>query len=717
MRPFADTDDDLLSSYDKDCDADARGAPSPQLCIETAQYPTAWYDKLKSGQSPWMVHSVDPDELRAAVIATRAQHDTKGKDKAPLQSTDPHRRHIARLESTSEVGLSSNSLQAVDLDGSEYEGDEVWNLEGLHPPPTQDSTRFTQTIHPAQSLQYDAASRSSAVLANVSILLPSQPLHTQYEDTFNSVASVGPPPRFAWNTADLVQFDKFRHTLRTHAGSHKPSVSFLAAVIDMRDAKTLSSGKQVGEWDLIDTSGQAVKMNIWGSGADDVTALVRRGDIIFVDNAKLSQYKSSLQVSVNHDRGPSLKGWGLQIVWRTNVASPEDYQHRFDEELRGQGLAQVDLVLDFVDWYMRWKGVCSPARATVHQHVERASQALSTLRMPPKKRAESPAASDAESNASTSSTTKKPVAKKAKKQKEPVTPLDKSLPTNKQLPDELTPIPARHADAIRISAWNVCGIKSCEKKGLCKYLEAEDADLVVLTETKTDDPKFAWIDEHYPVSARIAHGGGGERLMNVSDLQYRYWGVDGKKGYAGTAILSKLEPKGVTMGLPTSKQDQKLSEGRIITLEFDNTYVIGTYVPNAGEGLKNLDKKVEWNEAFEEYLRQLDAKKPVIWTGDLNVIPTELDIRNWKTNYNKSPGVTQKEIDAFKAQLNPKEDTGHAKLVDVWRHMNPELEGHYSYFSRRFDCRTKGIGWRLDFAVVSERLMDKVKACEIRHEI
>ncbi|KAM0792388.1 hypothetical protein ACM66B_005068 [Microbotryomycetes sp. NB124-2] len=319
--------------------------------------------------------------------------------------------------------------------------------------------------------------------------------------------------------------------------------------------------------------------------------------------------------------------------------------------------------------------------------------------MPPRKRTEAAAASsdhdDSEASQS-SADTKKPAAKKQKKQKEPVTPLDKSLPTNKELPNELTPITKKQYGTVRISAYNVCGIKSSEKKGLLKYLEAEDADLVVLTETKTDDPKFAWIDQHY---------------------QYRYWGVDQKKGYAGTAILSKLEPKSVTMGLPTSKQEQKLSEGRIVTLEFDNTYVIGTYVPNAGEGLKNLDKKIEWNEAFEEYLRQLDAKKPVIWTGDLNVIPTELDIRNWKTNYNKSAGVTQQEIDGFNSQLNPDDKSGHGKLVDVWRHLNPELQGHYSYFSRRFDCRTKGIGWRLDFAVVSERILDKVKACEIRHEI
>ncbi|KAK4058771.1 hypothetical protein OIO90_000217 [Microbotryomycetes sp. JL221] len=594
-----------------------------------------------------------------------------------------------------------------DLDDSTEQLDT--RLHGFHPPPTQDMTRFSQNVDAMRSTSHTDLSRF-APTASSSRLWPSQLINhnllLQTDETSDSIMSIGPPPRFAWDPKHLTRFDQLRRVLRDNKTRFKPAVSFLAAVIDVREARSVGQGRRVGEWDLMDPTGQVVKMNIWGSGADDVTDLVKRGDVVFVDHAKLSEYNDTLQVSVNHERGEQLKNWGLQIVWRSQVRDIEDYHHRFDDRLRGQGFAAVDAVLNVVDWWHKWQVLPASVRIL--------STRVAT--MPPKKRTvvkkDDDAASDHTSQASASSAAKPtkqgleadsapPPAKKQKKQKEPVTPIDKSLPTNKQLPDVLTPIPKKRDGTVRVSAWNVCGVKSCENKGLIKYLEAEDADIVILTETKSEDPKFKWIDEHYP---------------------HRYWGVDGKKGYAGTAILSKLEPMSVTMGLPTSKDGQNATEGRIITLEFENSYVVGTYVPNAGEALKNMDRKVAWNEAFEgkpatKYLRQLDAKKPVIWSGDLNVIPSEIDIRNWKTNHNKSPGVTDTEIDAFNAQLNPAEDSGHKKLVDVWRHLNPELEGHYSYFSRRFDCRTKGIGWRLDFAVVSERVLKKVKACEIRYEI
>jgi AP endonuclease-1 len=181
--------------------------------------------------------------------------------------------------------------------------------------------------------------------------------------------------------------------------------------------------------------------------------------------------------------------------------------------------------------------------------------------------------------------------------------------------------------------------------------------------------------------------------------------------------LSKIEPLNVTIGLPTAEGDLSLTAGRIVTLEFANSYVVGTYVPNAGAALKEMPRKEAWNAAFERYLRQLDAKKPVIWGGDLNVVPTEQDVRNWKTNYEKSAGCTSKEIHAFNRQLNPEEGSGHEKLIDVWRKLHPDVVGHYSYYSLRFQCRVKGIGWRLDYAVVSERLLGKVKQCEIRQEV
>lgn len=251
--------------------------------------------------------------------------------------------------------------------------------------------------------------------------------------------------------------------------------------------------------------------------------------------------------------------------------------------------------------------------------------------------------------------------------------------------------------------------------GFSRYVEAEDADILIVTETKTPEIKLAALDDRY---------------------EYRFWGDHTvKKGQAGTAIFSKIKPLNVTRGFTESDEVTAAdSEGRMITLEFDNSYVVGTCawcepslslllfllrpsvaspftdafprsdapdVPNAGAGLKSLPDKEKWNRAFETYLRSLDAKKPIVWAGDLNVVPSPLDIRNWKTNYNKSAGCTDAEIEGFKRQLNPEEGTGHGRLVDVWRARNPDKDCQgWSYYAYKFQCREKGIGWRLDYQVV-----------------
>jgi len=146
-------------------------------------------------------------------------------------------------------------------------------------------------------------------------------------------------------------------------------------------------------------------------------------------------------------------------------------------------------------------------------------------------------------------------------------------------------------------------------------------------------------------------------------------------------------------------------------------YIIGTYVVNAGTDLKTLDAKKLWNTHFDTYIRELDKKKPVIWTGDLNVAPTELDLSNAKRNWNKTAGYTEAETSAFKRILEGSEDDGTAnKFIDIWRKLHPALR-HYTYFSYRFNCRLKGIGWRLDLFVVSQRIEEQVKMCEIRGEI
>jgi len=140
-------------------------------------------------------------------------------------------------------------------------------------------------------------------------------------------------------------------------------------------------------------------------------------------------------------------------------------------------------------------------------------------------------------------------------------------------------------------------------------------------------------------------------------------------------------------------------------------------VTNAGEKLKTMKEKNTWHEHFTAYIRDLDKKKPVIWMGDLNVAPTAIDLANPKSNWNKTPGYTKDETEAFENILNPPESApGAGKFVDVWRQRYPERK-HYTYYSYRFNCRTKGIGWRLDMFVVSERIVEKVKMCEIRSEI
>ncbi|KZT37967.1 hypothetical protein SISSUDRAFT_1062351 [Sistotremastrum suecicum HHB10207 ss-3] len=278
-------------------------------------------------------------------------------------------------------------------------------------------------------------------------------------------------------------------------------------------------------------------------------------------------------------------------------------------------------------------------------------------------------------------------------------------PTNVVLPVNIVIPPKAESkvegeNVTRIVTWNVCGLAASQKKGFKHYIESEDPDILILTETKVNN---------IPVDPVL-----------TSRFPHRYWNISEQKGYAGTAIFSKIEPKNVSYALPSHPTPNEVVKGRLVTMEFENLWLVGTYVPNAGDKLKNLSTKEEWNVHFEKYLRELDATKPVIWTGDLNVAPTELDLANPKRNWNKTPGYTESETSAFKRILNPETSEADGpqpgKLVDVWRQRNPDLR-HYTYFSYRFKCREKGLGWRLDMFVVSERLVEKVLECEIRSEI
>ncbi|KAF8212026.1 Endonuclease/exonuclease/phosphatase [Mycena galopus ATCC 62051] len=215
--------------------------------------------------------------------------------------------------------------------------------------------------------------------------------------------------------------------------------------------------------------------------------------------------------------------------------------------------------------------------------------------------------------------------------------------------------PERVPGTLRFAAWNVCGLAASQKKGFKYYVEAEDPDILFLSETKVNNEPM-----DLALKARFPHW---------------YWSISDKKTYSGTAILSKHKPLSVTTTLP-GHPDPTLT----------------------------LDQKKEWNEHFETYIRDLDKRKPVIWMGDLNVAPTELDLANPKPN-------------CFQKHLGSSESAPDAnKFVDVWRSLHP-TDRQYTYFSYRFNCREKGIGWRLDMFVLSERIADRVKMCEIRSEI
>lgn len=340
----------------------------------------------------------------------------------------------------------------------------------------------------------------------------------------------------------------------------------------------------------------------------------------------------------------------------------------------------------------------------VHRHSQQTTlyQRLSAhFRSMPPKRASSSSKRKAESpeNEKSDSDTPKPSTKKAKKStKEPVS---NGQPNNTVLPVTIS-FPNKIEGTTRISSWNVSGLQAAMKKGFDSYAKAEDADILLLTETKVNENPSKFLTTLYP---------------------YQYWSTCPTKGYAGTAILCKHKPLSVKHDFPTHPEGEAAAKGRLIALEYSTVWIVGTYVPNAGQNLKNMHYKVAWNDAFASYLYTLNSQKPVIWMGDINCAPTSQDLSNSKSNWNKTPGHTQKEVDGFNKILelsssapDSAKTEGNGKLVDVWRQTHPDLN-HYTYFSYRFRCREKRIGWRLDMFLVNEKLLSRVKLCEIRSEI
>ena len=239
---------------------------------------------------------------------------------------------------------------------------------------------------------------------------------------------------------------------------------------------------------------------------------------------------------------------------------------------------------------------------------------------------------------------------------------------------------------MQIISWNVNGVRATVKKGLIDIIHDSGADIYCLQETKAQDDQVQ------------------EALVELNDFHV-YSNSATKKGYSGVAIISKTEPINVTADMGIEEHDD---EGRVICAEYPDFYLINVYVPNSGAGLKRLDYRATWDEAFKNYLADLQKVKPVIVTGDFNVAHAAIDLKNDKSNYNKTSGYTQKEIDGLDGILS-------IGLKDSFRELNPE-EVKYSFWSTRFNARASNAGWRIDYFLVSDSLMPKVTSAFIDNE-
>ena len=238
--------------------------------------------------------------------------------------------------------------------------------------------------------------------------------------------------------------------------------------------------------------------------------------------------------------------------------------------------------------------------------------------------------------------------------------------------------------SMKFISWNVNGLRACCGKGFAEAFASLDADFFCLQETKMQ-----------PGQLDLAFEG------------YRsYWNSAEKKGYSGTAIFTRHEPLSVTYGLGLEPHDH---EGRVITLEMSDFYLVTVYTPNSQDGLRRLDYRMEWDDAFRAYLQRLDAVKPVVVCGDLNVAHREIDLKNPKTN-RKNAGFTDEERAKFGQLLE-------AGFTDTFRHFYPDVEGVYSWWSYRFKAREKNAGWRIDYFLVSDRLQPRLRQAAIHNEV
>ncbi len=235
---------------------------------------------------------------------------------------------------------------------------------------------------------------------------------------------------------------------------------------------------------------------------------------------------------------------------------------------------------------------------------------------------------------------------------------------------------------MKLISWNVNGFRAVLAKGFAEIFKELNADIFCIQETKMQEGQADFAPEGYKC----------------------YWHSAERKGYSGTAVFTKTEPLSVAYGIGGSHLD----EGRVITLEFEKFYFVCAYVPNAQDGLKRIDYRMEFEDAMREYLAALDKKKPIIYTGDLNVAHNEIDIKNAKANIGNA-GFSYEERGKFSELLA-------SGFTDTYRHMNPETV-KYSWWSYRFRARENNAGWRIDYFLTSERLCDMLRRAEIRNDI
>ena len=237
---------------------------------------------------------------------------------------------------------------------------------------------------------------------------------------------------------------------------------------------------------------------------------------------------------------------------------------------------------------------------------------------------------------------------------------------------------------MKFISWNVNGLRACVTKGFQQFFDSVNSDFFCLQETKLQE---------------------GQIQLELSGYN-QFWNYAVKKGYSGTAIFAKEAPLSVTYGVGDESLD---TEGRMITLEYPDFYLITCYTPNAQQGLARIDHRLKWDEAFRNYLVELDTRKPVIVCGDLNVAHQEIDLKNPSSNRGNA-GFSDEERESFGTLLE-------AGFTDTFRHLNPDATGIYSWWSYRFNARKNNAGWRIDYFLVSDRLADRIQATPIYTDI